>query len=41
MPVRRTSGDGLEFVGRMSETFGLPVLTTSGIPEATAVDERR
>ena len=33
--------DGLELVGRMSETFGLPVLTTSGIREATREDERR
>lgn len=35
------SSDGLELVGRMSETFGLPVLTTSGLREATAEDERR
>lgn len=34
-------GDGLELVGRMSEMFGLPVLTTSGLREATADDERR
>lgn len=33
--------DGLELVGRISETFDLPVLTTSGIREATAEDERR
>jgi hypothetical protein len=35
------SSDGLDLVGRMSETFGLPVLTASGIREATAEDERR
>jgi hypothetical protein len=35
------SSDGLELVGRMSEMFGLPVLTTSGLREATAEDERR
>jgi hypothetical protein len=35
------SSDGHELVGRMSETFGLPVLTTSGLREATAEDERR
>jgi len=35
------SSDGLELVGRMSETFGLPVLTTSGLRETTAEDERR
>ena len=35
------SSDGFELVGRMSETFDLPVLTTSGIREATAEDERR
>jgi len=33
--------DGLELVGRMAATFGLPVLTTSGIREATEADERR
>lgn len=33
--------DGLELVGRMAATFGLPVLTTSGIREATEEDERR
>ena len=33
--------DGFELVGRMSETFGLPVLTTSGMREATDEDERR
>ena len=36
-----SGGDGLDLVGRMSETFGLPVLTTSGLREATADDERR
>jgi hypothetical protein len=35
------SSDGLELVGRMSEMFGLPVLTTSGLREATAEDELR
>lgn len=35
------SSDGLELVGRMAATFGLPVLTTSGIREATDEDERR
>jgi hypothetical protein len=35
------SSDGLDLVGHMSETFGLPVLTTSGLREATAEDERR
>jgi hypothetical protein len=35
------SSDGLELVGRMSETFGLPVLSTSGLREATTEDERR
>lgn len=33
--------DGFDLVERMSETFGLPVLTTSGMREATADDERR
>ncbi len=35
------SSDGLELVRRMSEMFGLRVLTTSGLREATAEDERR
>jgi hypothetical protein len=33
--------DGLELVGRMAATFGLPVLATSGMREATAEDEQR
>ena len=32
--------DGFDLVERMSETFGLPVLTASGMREATAEDER-